>query len=357
MSRTADDDTRAAERRFAALAQATGQTVWRLAPDGSRPLEDSPGFRALTGVSREQWSERGLLAGVHADDREHVEAAVRAALAGDAAWELEVRLPRPDGQHAWTLLRAAPVTDGRGERLEWVGVAADIHKRKDIEAFRGMMLGILGHDLRNPLNAMMVSAQLALLRAREEPVRTPLERVLASGERMGRLIEQLLDLTQVRLGHGIAVSPVAADLREIVEQAIEELPNGKTRVRFDAVGDLRGTWDFDRLLQVVTILVGNAIDHGTPGTAITVRAVGDAPDAVELTVHNLGPAVPESVRDSVFEPFRRTDPARRHGARALGLGLFVTRQLVLAHGGTIAFESSDAGGNLMHVHLPRRPPA
>ncbi|PCC69388.1 PAS domain S-box-containing protein [Nannocystis exedens] len=357
MSRTADDDTRTAERRFAALAQATGQTVWRLAADGARPLEDSPSFRALTGVSREQWQGHGVLAGIHPDDRERVEAAVRAAVAAGAGWEVEARLPRPDGQHAWTLLRATPVTDARGERLEWVGVAADIHKRKDVEAFREMMLGILGHDLRNPLNAMMVSAQLALLRAREEPVRTPLERVLASGERMGRLIEQLLDLTQVRLGHGIAVNPVAADLREIVEQAIEELPNGKARVRFDAVGDLRGTWDFDRLLQVVTILLGNAVDHGTPGAAITVRAVGDAPDAVELTVHNHGPAVPESVRDSVFEPLRRIDPTRRHGARALGLGLFVTRQLVLAHGGTIAFESSDAGGNLMHVHLPRRVPA
>ncbi|WAS95565.1 PAS domain-containing sensor histidine kinase [Nannocystis punicea] len=357
MSRsTADDDT-AAERRFAALAQATGQVVWRLAPDGARPLEDSPGWRALTGVSREQWLERGVLAGVHSDDRERVEAAVRAAVAAGVAWDVELRLQRPDGHHAWTQLRAAPVLGAGGERLEWVGAAVDIHARKEVDAFREMVLGILGHDLRNPLNAMMVSAQLALLRAREEPVRTPLERVLASGERMGRLIEQLLDLTLVRLGARIAVHPVAVDLREIVEQAIEELPNGKTRIRFDAVGDLRGTWDFDRLLQVVTILLGNAVDHGTPGTPISVRAVGEAADAVELMVHNLGPTVPESVRESVFEPFRRTDPARRHGARALGLGLFVTRQLVLAHGGTIAFESSEAGGNLMHVHLPRRAPA
>ncbi|MDC0721272.1 PAS domain-containing sensor histidine kinase [Nannocystis bainbridge] len=357
MSRTADDDTRTAERRFAALTQASGQAVWRVAADGARPLEDSPGWRALTGVSREQWLERGVLAGVPAGDRDRVEAAVRAAFAAGVAWDLEVRLQRPDGHLGWALLRAAPVEGPRGERVEWVGTVADIQRRKDVDSFRDMMTGILGHDLRNPLNAMMVSAQLAHLRAREEPVRTPLERVLASGERMGRLIDQLLDLTLTRLGGGLVVNPVAADLREIVEQALEDLPAAKPRIRFDAVGDLRGTWDFDRLQQVVTILLGNAVDHGAPGTPISVRAVGEAEAAVELMIHNHGPAVPESVREAVFEPFRRTDPARRHGARALGLGLFVSRQLVLAHGGTIAFESSDAGGNLMHVHLPRRPPA
>ncbi|MDC0669339.1 PAS domain-containing protein [Nannocystis radixulma] len=341
------------EERFRDLLQTASQAVWRLSPADARVLEDSPSWRALTGMSVEQWLEHGPLEGVHPDDRERVLQAWQDGLRSRTPWDIEYRVHRPDGRYTWTLARAEPVRDERGELLEWIGANIDIHARKEADSFRDMVLGILGHDLRNPLNAMMVSAQLALMRAREEPVRTPLERVLASGERMGRHIEQLLDLTLARLGGGIAVHPAPADLREVVEQALEEITVGKQRIRLDAVGELKGAWDVDRLLQMILTLVHNAVDHGTPGTPIVIRLDGEAPASVELTVHNLGPVVPESVRSSVFEPARRTDPARRHGARGLGLGLFISKQVVLAHGGTIAFESSEAGGNLLRVRLPR----
>jgi PAS domain S-box-containing protein len=350
-------ELRRSEERFRTLVQTTSHAVWRVAPDGVEVLEDSPGWRELTGESiGPRWLEGASLAALHPEDQARVSAAWRAAVDAREAWEFEFRVRRPDGRYTWTLARAAPVFGERGELLEWIGANTDIQARKEAEELRERFVGILGHDLRNPLNAIMVAAQLVMLRAQDEAIRTPIERVIASGERMGRLIEQILDLTRIRLGGGFELTLVAADLRDIVEQALAEIPSARGRLRFEAVADTRGTWDVDRLLQVVANIVGNAVEHSEPGSPIHVRLDGDAPDAVCLSVHNYGPAIPDSLRDVLFEPFRRVGQPKRHNSRGLGLGLFITKQLVLAHGGAITLDSGDSG-TTFRVRLPRQSPA
>lgn len=216
--------------------------------------------------------------------------------------------------------------------------------------------GILAHDLRNPLAAMMTAAQV-LLRRQEgggDRITKPLIRILSSGERMVRMIEQLLDLTRVRVGGGIELRPQEASLAELCVQVMDELElvYPEWRLRREVHGDPSGAWDPDRLLQVVSNLVTNAGMHGTTGGIVAVRIDGTSPEAVTLEIHNDG-AILEALLPSIFDPFRGT---RHRGdqSRGLGLGLFITQQIVQAHGGTIELRSTDAEGTTFAVRLPRR---
>lgn len=216
------------------------------------------------------------------------------------------------------------------------------------ERVREMFVGILGHDLRNPMNGVSLSAQAALRIAKEEGVRTMLEGIVRSSARMTRMISQLLDVTRLRLGGGVSLSPVPADLRAITEEVVNELADQKKRINLETAGDTRGTWDADRLAQIISNLAGNAIQHSAPETPVTIRVNGTEPEALLLEVHNSGPSIPEDLRDEIFQPFRR----RKH-SRGLGLGLFVCSQFAIAHGGAIEFESSETSGTCFRVRLPR----
>jgi PAS domain S-box-containing protein len=340
------------EARFRTLVQTTSQAVWTLTPDG-RIAEDSPSYRALTGASEKEWLAHGLLASIHPEDRSRFEAALAQAREKGLAFELEFRLRRADGQFTWSMARVAPVFDEAGRLIEWIGCNADIQARKETENLRETFVAILGHDLRSPLGAVLTGTELVLTLSGDEAIRRPLERVQSSAERMARMIDQLLDLTRVRLGTGIAPSPVAADLMAIVEQTLDELPGGRERVRLEATGDPRGTWDPDRLLQVLSNLGSNALAHSPPGTPVHLRLDAGAAETVELSVQNFGPAVPAELRAVIFEPFRGSTSRNGRASRGLGLGLFITRQIVCAHGGTIGFETSDERGTVFRLTLPR----
>lgn len=179
--------------------------------------------------------------------------------------------------------------------------------------------------------------------------------MLSSAQRMGRMIDDLLDLTRTRFGDPIPVTRAPMDLGPLCRQVTDELeglcPDGA--LRFTAEGDLRGEWDGDRIAQVLSNLLRNAIQHGDAGGPITLRAVGRADDVL-LTVHNDGPPIPPERLGEIFEPMTRheREPSPTAG---LGLGLFVALQVVLAHGGTLDVTST-AGGTTFTARLPRRAP-
>jgi len=343
---------RRSEERFRSLVEATSQAVWTTAGDGSIAV-DSPSFRELTGMQLRDWFDGGWLDTIHPEDREQVAAKWRQAQKERAPHEVECRIRRPDGQYTWTQARMAPVFDDSGELVEWVGAIIDIEERKQAENLREMFVAILSHDLRNPLGAMLMSTQLVLSRVEDEQVRKPLARALSSGKRMSRMIEQLLDLTRVRLGGGIDLAPVVVDLSDVVHQALGEIVKGKDRFQVATTGDTTGTWDVDRIFQVVSNLASNAVEHSPAGTPVQVRIDGGRPDAVELAVHNLGAAVPTELRNVLFEPFRGLKEGRRGASSGLGLGLFITKQLVLAHEGALTFETQDDSGTTFFARLPR----
>jgi signal transduction histidine kinase len=225
--------------------------------------------------------------------------------------------------------------------------------------FRERFLGIVSHDLRNPLNAISLSASV-LLREEELPVRARkmAGRISQSAERMGRMIGDLLDFTRGRLGGGIPLARRPGDLRLICRPVLEELGMGGlgSPLRLSTEGDFQGEWDADRLAQLVGNLVKNALDYSPQGSPVTVSLRDEGP-WVRLEVHNLGEPIPAEVLPQLFEPFRRgmhEEDSPQHG---LGLGLFIARQITQAHGGTLEAHSTREDGTVFRVRLPRAAPA
>ena len=198
-----------------------------------------------------------------------------------------------------------------------------------------LFVGILGHDLRTPLSAIKMSAELMVRTIEDARALRQAGRILNSSDRMTRMIEQLLDFARVRQGRGIRLQVAATDLGDIARQVLQELTDANPRVAFEFSprGNLAGTWDPDRLGQVVSNLVGNACQHGAAGSPIAVELDGTRLAAVRFTVSNHG-AIPAELLPNLFEPFKRAVPARA-GERGLGLGLFIAREIVRAHGGEL----------------------
>ena len=216
-----------------------------------------------------------------------------------------------------------------------------------------MFVGILGHDLRNPLGAIVTGAQLLERHLTEEmPLRT-LRRMVASADRMRDMIEQLLDLTRARLagGLGFVRARRPCDVAELVARAADELRGaaGDRQVGVSASGDAHSAADSTRLLQVFSNLLSNALHHGTPGTPVTVTVAGLETEIV-VEVRNDG-AIPPDLLPRIFDPFRG---ARASSAsKGLGLGLYISQQIIAAHDGTITVDSSPETGTTFKVRLPK----
>lgn len=226
---------------------------------------------------------------------------------------------------------------------------------EQLDVVKDQFIGMLSHDLRSPLSAITAGASLLTQTGDLEPQRVRVaSRILTSAQRMTRMISDLLDLTRTRLGAGIPIIRKPTDLEPICQEVALEMqafhPDAQVHCR--AEGDLRGEWDPDRLTQVVSNLVGNALQHGDGGR---VEVVGrGVAEEVVLTVHNEGPPIPSSVQRGIFEPLARFAPTEGGSTTSIGLGLFIARAIVVAHSGTITASSAEGRGTTFEVRLPRR---
>ncbi|XHF15140.1 GAF domain-containing sensor histidine kinase [Archangium gephyra] len=218
------------------------------------------------------------------------------------------------------------------------------------------VVAIVSHDLRNPLNAISLSATLLEREALNERTSKTAHRITAAADRATGMIRDLLDFTQARVGGGIPIHPQPLDFHEHVRRVVEEvrLAWPGRRIDIQASGEGRGKADEGRLAQVVTNLVGNALQHSPPGTPVRVSTQG-VDSSLVLEVHNEGPPIPAEVQPTLFEPYRQgAEAGPRRGS--LGLGLYITRQIVLGHGGAVNVRSSAEDGTTFTVRLPRHPP-
>ena len=228
------------------------------------------------------------------------------------------------------------------------------------ERYRDQSVGILSHDLRNPLSGIILGASMLMSReGRESPregtdkgVSVICTRILNSARRMDRMISDLLDLTRTRFGKQIPVTSAPIDLEPLCRQVLAELEGQcPTRLRFSREGDLHGVWDGDRLAQVLSNLIRNAIQHGGTEGPITLVATGVG-DEVLLKVHNDGLPIAEEALPHIFEPMiQHVDDQKNAG---LGLGLFIAFQVVRAHEGTLEVTSTADDGTTFTARLPRQ---
>lgn len=215
-------------------------------------------------------------------------------------------------------------------------------------------IAVLGHDLRSPLSAILNSAELGLRFVDEEKTRQLLQRIKSSSQRMQRLIDQLLDVTRIRAAGGLTLQHGPADLRALVENVIDEMTAlfGDAHIDLQISGNTNGEWDADRLGQVFTNLIGNAAQHAAGSRHIDIRLSNPNPETIEFCIHNEG-VIPPDVLPTLFDPFVKAAGTNRHPG--LGLGLYISQQIVLAHGGHICVHSTAETGTTFRMTLPKHP--
>ncbi len=232
--------------------------------------------------------------------------------------------------------------------------AAEIAALNERNAFEKYLNGIVSHDLRNPLAAIIMTANACERRGSGDQRTTDgIQRMEKAAKRALRLVENLLDFTQTRLGGALPVDRKNVSLGDIVRQTVEEIMQAHPDAKFEthSSGDVRGDWDADRLAQVVQNLAANALAYGDP--SVPVRLEIDSDDGVvRLTVKNLGNPISSDRLAFIFQPMQRAT-CERHAKQNLGLGLYIVWHVVAAHGGITEVTSTREAGTAFTVYLPR----
>jgi signal transduction histidine kinase len=222
-----------------------------------------------------------------------------------------------------------------------------------------VFLAILGHDVRNPLGAISMGAQLMLL-DHSLPVNhiDSANRILRSTKRINELVADLIDFSTGHLGSGMPIKPTRIDFEPECKQVVEEICafHPARKVELEVSGNLTVNWDRPRINQALSNLVGNAIQHGDKSHPVWVTVKGG--DQVVISIQNMGARVDPTALRAMFDPAKRfaiRSASERSSSDSdnLGLGLYITREIVSAHGGTIRVSSTDLEGTVFTITLPR----
>ncbi len=241
--------------------------------------------------------------------------------------------------------------------VDTVLAEAVAHYARLIMQSKNLLLAAVAHDLRNPLGSIIMLAQLLSRVGLDSKHLVAASRIVASGQKMSKLVDDLLDFTRIHLGSGFPISLAPANIALIGQHVVNEIrvAHPDRTVQFDAAGATEGAWDAVRIEQALANLLANALQHGSRTEAVSVRIEGE-PDRVIVSVHNQGnPIAPEQI-PHIFEPLVRLAHAGANGGRRsanFGLGLYIARQIVTAHGGSIDVHSSAEEGTRFVLRLPR----
>jgi sigma-B regulation protein RsbU (phosphoserine phosphatase) len=330
------------------------------AATGARRYEDDVA-RLLGFAAPRPVSDALYAAAVVPDDRESERHAMECALGRtEDVYNCTYRLDGVDGVQRTVASTGQGFFNDDGSLAYFIGVLSDItestreHARAhDRALFAEQMVGIVSHDLRNPLSAILMGAKLLARGETSADRLRVLGHVDSSAQRAQRLIEELLDFTLVRVGRGLAVEPASLDLHALAAKIVEELalafPDRTIVHRAEGSGHCIA--DADRVAQLLGNLVGNAMTYGEPGGTVTVTSAIRG-DTASLSVHNWGEPIAPEVQASLFEPMVRGG-SMGSAARSVGLGLFIVRAIARAHGGDVRVSSSQVGGSTFTFSFPR----
>jgi signal transduction histidine kinase len=267
------------------------------------------------------------------------------------------------------------VRDGFGRVTRLVGVSTDIESRKFVETqrelevtqerdrrvaaeaeveLRDRVMAILSHDLRQPLAVIDASATLlgrsSLAQKRDLAA---IDYISRNTRRAIRLVRDLLEYSRVGAAGAMPVAPRRVDLGAVCQRAVDdakaEMPGRELMLQME--NPLAGSWDAERLQQMLANLIGNALKHGRDDRPVRVTASSQGEMAI-IEVHNEGTPIPAALHGAIFEPFHRLlQPGERSGS-GLGLGLFIVKEIARAHGGTVSLRSTEPEGTTFQVRLP-----
>lgn len=227
-----------------------------------------------------------------------------------------------------------------------------------VDRSRGLLLAVLGHDIRTPLGAIRMSAQLLeRTKGLDDRQSKAVQRIIGSSDTMRTMVGDLLDFTQTSLGTRLPITRAPCDLETVCTEVVAELEalHPERKIQLECQGDLTGQWDAGRVGQMVSNLVRNAIQHGAPELDVTVRA-RSGPGEVTIEVHNKGRPIRPQSRATLFEPLAQAKDVggdRHSGSSGLGLGLYIAREIAVAHGGSIDVVSSEQDGTMFTARLHR----
>lgn len=228
-----------------------------------------------------------------------------------------------------------------------------------VDQARSMFLAILSHDLRNPLNCIRMAAFLVMRKHADADCAKALSQIETNTQAIERLISDLIDFASTGLGSAMPLTRGPVDLENLCREVFEGFRSAHPQrtLRFEADGDLTGDWDAARLRQVVSNLIGNAIQHGSAQGPVNLSIASEG-SAVALSVHNEGAPIPSDALTTIFDPLvRYTEPeSAERVPGSIGLGLYIVREIVVAHAGTVEVASTAQGGTTFTVRLPRRDP-
>lgn len=235
-----------------------------------------------------------------------------------------------------------------------------------IDDSRQIFLAILGHDLRNPLSTVRAAAYLVSMRHQDRDTANAVSMINSSTDAMARLISDLIDFSSSALGRSLPLHREPIDMEWICRDVVESyrIVHPDRVLRFHSEGDVDGIWDASRIRQIVSNLLGNAIQHGSADGPIDVAVASTrtcfeaGPDAaaVVLSVRNEGPPIPPERLPNLFDPLKRYDTreaASRRTQGSIGLGLYIVREIVRAKGGTVSVSSTAEEGTTFTVCIPR----
>jgi PAS domain S-box-containing protein len=367
----AEQALRASEARLRALTNAIPMIVWVAAPDGMITYANEQ-LSLYCGLAPEQHARGWPDLVLHPDDRERYMREWARALELGCDYEIEVRNRRYDGEYRWFLTRAVPARDEQGQILAWYGVTTDIHDRKLAEderltlliaeqeavRVRDIFLSVASHEIKNPLTALLANAQLLQRRLAaggplsERDARS-LGVIVEQAGRMNKLIDALLDVSRLERGQ-LQIQRRELSLAALVRQVIDELRPAFQSHSIQSVTrdeNLSVAGDELRLAQVLHNLIGNAIKYSPDGGPITIELSRRGRYA-EVAITDTGIGIPVAALPNLFRRFYRADNAEQLQVGGLGVGLYVVKEIIGLHGGTISVTSLEGQGSTFTFCLP-----
>jgi two-component system phosphate regulon sensor histidine kinase PhoR len=347
-------DLSISREHFKMLADHIAQMTWTNLPNGEVNYFNQRWYQ-YTGLTLEETRERGWQAVVHPDDIEETLEKYKNALETGQIFEVENRYKRNDGSYRWHLNRAMPLRNEMGEIVFWIGTATDIEDQKRELERKDEFIGVASHELKTPLTSLKGYLQLITAQSKDSlsPVmKNYLDRANLSIHKLQHLIDDLLDVSKInagRLNYTFESVDLSAVVASCIENAVHMYPHFEFVIEDGIEIAVKG--NAERLEQVIMNLVSNAVKYSKDEKRVVIKMTVHE-NWVRVSVTDFGIGLRKEQQKRIFDRFYRVEEDKKYLISGLGMGLYISAQIINTHGGTIGVESELEKGSTFYFELP-----